>query len=398
MQWERDRISIRELFGLYQNYNLILQPFFQRNLVWTENAKSHFIESILLQMPISEIFLSDIDGKYSVIDGQQRLSTIFSFLVNDLKLQRLEKLEDKNGMFFENIEQDSFLNYEIGIVKITNPVKVDVIDMYSRINKYTVNLNDQELRKAAFSDSAFLRLSEKLSELEFFESIRMFTPRRRQRMQDVEFISELLCIQFEGIQDKKHTLDNFYNKFTVIENFPERETYFTNIIHKFEEIFGVQTVTEYYDNGNLFGNEGALNLGKTRFRQLADFYSLFAVVKEFFFVKGLSFDDRQKEKLANIILFYDEMIEPESDISVFSEYAIKCVSQGNTLRSRTFRYKFLYDTFIYIKTSESNGLIDLITREMKDFFNIDLNMLNFTAEEVISQVDEYYKMLEDGED
>lgn len=397
MRWSRKTVKIQELFELYKKYSLILQPFFQRNLVWTEKGKSHFLESILLGMPISEVFLSVVDGKYSVIDGQQRLSTIFHFIENKIKLQNLENLENLNGFYFQDLSkidlyqnQSQFLNYEISIVEITEPIKEEVIDMYSRINKYTVNLNDQELRKAAFSDSDFLKLSEDLSELDFFDEIKMFTPKKRQRMQDVEFISELLCIQFDTIQDKKLKLDTFYNIYTELPSYSQDKKYFISIIEKIENIFGSNEIVNYYETRNLFGDEGRINLSKTRFKQFADFYSLFFVIKEFFFVDKQVLDALEITQLAKILLFFDEMIEPESDIDLFREYAIKCISQGNTAASRTFRANILLSLFSYVKTKELNEYISNLQQNIKDVFNIDIDFLDFNVKEVLEKIDLYY--------
>ena len=74
--------------------------------------------------------------------------------------------------------------------------------MYSRVNKYTVQLNKQELRRADFPGD-FIDLAEELSELEFFEKSKIFSVKQRRRMLDVEYIEELLGIMLEGIQDKK---------------------------------------------------------------------------------------------------------------------------------------------------------------------------------------------------
>src|SRR5579859_4912379 len=74
-------MSIGELISLYQNQELNIHPEFQRFYRWTPAQKSRLIESILLWLPIPPIFVWQTkDGVWDVIDGLQRLSTIFEFL------------------------------------------------------------------------------------------------------------------------------------------------------------------------------------------------------------------------------------------------------------------------------------------------------------------------------
>lgn len=60
---------------------IISMPAFQRNYVWDRKRASRFIESLILGLPVPQIFLYQMDrNKYSVIDGQQRLLTIYFFV------------------------------------------------------------------------------------------------------------------------------------------------------------------------------------------------------------------------------------------------------------------------------------------------------------------------------
>lgn len=330
MKFDRDSKTISELYKMYKRGELILQPFFQRNLVWTEKAKSRFIESILLELPIAEIYLyQDYDDKLSVIDGQQRLSTIFNFIDKKFQLKELEKILDLEDEDIDFSYREQFLNFKIHYVAIDSSTsKGDIIDMYSRINEYTVNLNDQELRKAAYNDSDFLKLSEKLALLDFFEYGRFFTPRKRQRMNDVEYISELLAVLISGVQDKKITLDDFYINYTHITNCRSLTKSFLKIIQFLKKVF---SFTSYFidEKRKYDGSNPAKNFGFTRYRQQADFYSLFLLFKELEEQK-YTFSDLKAERFLKILLLLDYLIEPESDIDILSTYAVKCVSQGNT--------------------------------------------------------------------
>lgn len=378
MNWIREKKSIANLFEMYQKGILQLQPFFQRNLVWTDKAKSQFIESILLNLPISEVYLYENgQGALSVIDGQQRLSTIFHFLEKGFVLKGLEKLEEYNGKNADFDQIDDFKNFNIYFVKIDKKVsRGEIIDTYSRINRYTVNLNAQELRRATYSDSDFLKLSEELSELEFFEYGRFFTTRKRERMNDIEFVSELLACMIEGIQDKKNKLDDFYINYTQIENYEEYKNRFTLIISEIEAIFNFPNyfIDEkiHYD-----GTIPSKNLGLTRYRQQADFYSLFYLFQKLN-EESIVLTSDQKENFLKMLLVYNKLIAPEAYVDILSTYAVKCVSQGNTRNSREFRYKFLRQTMDYILTQEYNELIQELKNDFEEIYayTFDLNTLD----------------------
>ena len=395
MNYARDSKSISELYELYKNGRLILQPFFQRNLVWTEKAKSRFIESILLKLPIAEIYLYQISSdELSVIDGQQRLSTIFNFIDKKFILKDLEKITDIESQDIEFSYKEDFLSFPINFVIIKSDTsRGDIIDMYSRINEYTVNLNDQELRRASYHDSRFLELSEELALLEFFEYGRFFTPRKRQRMNDVEFISELIALQIGGIQDKKTSLDSFYLKYTDMPDYENVKDQFQNIIQRIENVFSFNSyfvdVKKKYD-----GSNPAKNIGLTRYRQQADFYSLFLFFKEHEETSYV-FNSYKSEKFLKILLLLDKLIRPESDIDILATYAIKCVSQGNTKNSRAFRYDLLKQAFIYVDTETETKLIELLKEDFRDIFDIHINFLDFDLTKIKNEIDIFYSEIEE---
>ena len=74
-------MSIGELAALYKDGDLDISPVYQRMFRWDMEQQSALIESILLQIPIPPIYVyQSEDGKWNLIDGQQRLSTIFKFM------------------------------------------------------------------------------------------------------------------------------------------------------------------------------------------------------------------------------------------------------------------------------------------------------------------------------
>lgn len=113
-------MSIGELVNLYEGKEIDIHPEFQRFFRWTLNQKSRLIESILLGIPIPSIFVVQrSDGVWDVIDGLQRLSTIFEFIgilkgqedtvLPAIQLEKTRYLPSLEGKFWEIKDNKSSL-------------------------------------------------------------------------------------------------------------------------------------------------------------------------------------------------------------------------------------------------------------------------------------------------
>ena len=329
--WNSNAHPISDIRDWNADKKLELRPDFQRKEVWTEAAKVMLIDTVLQDIPMPKIILEativDQRTYRKVIDGQQRIRAILSFLQDEFALETPYEgpYYQKKYSELDSEVQNKILQYKIDINEILNAPEEVIREMYSRVNKYNIPLNKQELRKADFPGK-FLDISEKIAIDDFFEKSNIFTVANRRRMGDVEYSSELLSAFLEGIQDKKIKLDEFYQKYANLgeDKVKEIETEFKNVILDIEKIF----------------DEEKLPINKTRFKQKADFYSLFIAVKELK-DEGADILEKDLEPLRKDLNILDEYIMPESPIQILSEYAIKCVSQSNTLGSRTWRKNLL---------------------------------------------------------
>ena len=85
---------------------LIVEPEFQRNLVWKASQQSQFIESVLINIPLPPLYVNQrADGKYIVVDGLQRTSTLNAYLKDKFALSDLKLLRHLNGRSFNTLEQ-----------------------------------------------------------------------------------------------------------------------------------------------------------------------------------------------------------------------------------------------------------------------------------------------------
>ena len=174
------------------------------------------MDTIIADVPMPKIYVhAKIQNKQTyriVIDGQQRLTAIFGFLDDEYKLGK-PYAGPYEGKLFSELPpevQTKFLEYKIDINGISNVTDEQLREIYLRVNKYNVSLNKQELRKADFPGD-FLDTAETLAQLKFFEQSKIFTAASLRRYGDVEYVSELLALLLDGIQDKKTKLDDFYS-------------------------------------------------------------------------------------------------------------------------------------------------------------------------------------------
>jgi hypothetical protein len=209
-----DKFSIFEWLRKLEKKQLILNPEFQRHLVWKDVQRSRFIESILLNIPLPPMYVrQDKEGKYIIVDGQQRTTTLQSFVKEGkFKLSDLQVLKELNGKTFNDlapglqaaIEDKMLLFY---IIKLTVPLPM-VYDIFNRINTGGTQLNRQEIRNCIFLGKA-TRLLKKLSEQGYFK-LAVDYGISFKRMKDREAVLRYLAFKiFNYERDYKGDMDDF---------------------------------------------------------------------------------------------------------------------------------------------------------------------------------------------
>lgn len=96
-----------ELYRWYERGHLILDTEWQRQFVWDRKRSSRLIESFLIDLPVPVIYLAvNEEGKYEVIDGLQRLTSVFRFFGNEYELSGLEIKKKFNGRRFGDLPEN----------------------------------------------------------------------------------------------------------------------------------------------------------------------------------------------------------------------------------------------------------------------------------------------------
>ena len=153
---DKDQFSLFELKRKFEDKNrqdILIDPEFQRNFVWDNVQKSELIESILMGIPLPVIYLFEqADGKKQVVDGRQRLTSVFNFMNNEFALTDLKILVKENTKTFEKLTpllQAKIEDYQIQayLIKPPTPERIK-FDIFDRVNRSGTQLNHQEMRNA----------------------------------------------------------------------------------------------------------------------------------------------------------------------------------------------------------------------------------------------------------
>jgi len=189
--------EVRALHDKYKRGKLILQPDFQRQFVWDRKKSSRLIESILLSVPLPIIYLSEQpDSKEYVIDGQQRLTSLFSFIDgqfpsgDEFRLIGLTAYKELNKRSFKEIAeqiQDKILNYSLRSVTLLKQSSSDLkFEIFERLNTGSEPLNDQELRNCVYR-GPYNRLLKELAADPDFRTL-LGLPGADRRLKDIELV------------------------------------------------------------------------------------------------------------------------------------------------------------------------------------------------------------------
>ncbi|MGK7931863.1 MAG: DUF262 domain-containing protein [Microcystaceae cyanobacterium] len=155
-----DPQTVFELIRKYKQGKLIIDPDFQRNLVWGIEQKSRFIESVILNFPLPPLYVNQSkDGKYIIVDGLQRTTTLYQFMENPkFELKGLKALPHLNGYTFDGLAelagdyQAKIEDKKLTLYTIRLSVSSKVVyDIFNRINTGGTQLNREQAVKQKLS-------------------------------------------------------------------------------------------------------------------------------------------------------------------------------------------------------------------------------------------------------
>lgn len=291
--------------------NVIAMPSFQRNYVWDKKRASKFIESLIIGLPIPQIFLYQVErNKFSVIDGQQRLMSIYFFIKQRFprsgKRAFLRKIFDKDGSIPENILSDDryFQDFKLQFAKQENgsahplngkkytnldvtqkgsfelmPIRCmsirqnkpddnsAIYEIFSRLNTGGLNLSPQEIRGCLYASDFY----DTVYELNTDSRWRRILGKQEEddKFRDVEII--IRCFALLNNHKKYNgAMIQFLNQFSK-----EAEKYSADKIEEYKKIFSkVLNILGEIDAETFLTKTGSFNV--------SFFESVFVAIAECF--------------------------------------------------------------------------------------------------------------------
>jgi Protein of unknown function DUF262 len=243
-------MSIGEWISLYQQGEIEIHPEFQRFFRWSDYQKTKLIESILLGIPIPPIFVSQReDGIWDVVDGLQRLSTIYQFVgilknedgkqLSPLTLEKTEYLPSLTGKIWEDKEHPdgSIKGFTPAQRLLIKRAKIDVnillkesdafakYELFQRLNTGGSIATPQELRNCILVslNPNLYRWIKQLSLNEYFQTCIALNDKSLEEQYDVEILCRFLVLRQinESLLKKIPDVDTFFTeKLLEIANNP----------------------------------------------------------------------------------------------------------------------------------------------------------------------------------
>lgn len=206
LKTDRLDMSFGELMSLFEDGDLFVTPEYQRAFRWSNFQQTRFIESVLLGIPIPPIFVAeDGEGKWEVVDGLQRISTIFAFFgllesspsKNKSVLTEGEIVHELDGLTIETIPIKLKTTIKRAVCRV-EIVRWDSIDdmryeLFNRLNTGSSPLSEQEIRNCIFRayEVDLNKVLKDVAALAEFEALISPSETKKEQM----FLEEL-CLRF----------------------------------------------------------------------------------------------------------------------------------------------------------------------------------------------------------
>ncbi len=215
-------MSIGELIRIYEKKELVINPVYQRSFRWDESRKTRFIESLILGIPIPPIFVfTDENGRWELIDGLQRLSTIFEFagvlrkpdtdkLANSFVPSGTKLIPSLNEVVWESQDEtheDLPLAVRLDIERVR--IRVEILkresdsrakyELFQRLNSGGAELSPQESRNcvATMLNPDLAGKLIQLSEFKAFRDSIALTNRAVEEQKHVELTLRFLAYRYK---------------------------------------------------------------------------------------------------------------------------------------------------------------------------------------------------------
>nr|WP_294860503.1 DUF262 domain-containing protein [uncultured Fluviicola sp.] len=329
-----DKKSISDLIGKIQRNELVLQPEFQREFVWTPIHMENFIRTILEGYPFPEIYisqkgidLSTLTTQNVVVDGQQRLTTIQRYIEGNHNFEKdIPKFKDLSEQ-----DQKDFLNYDVTIRDLKDVDPDTIIEIFKRINSTNFTLTAIEINNAIYNGefiSCAKTILDKIREAE--HKVPIFSESELTRMADLHFILLVLStLEEDGYFTQDKEVENYIAKYNdEYPNFEKNKQLVADvIINILDSELPVDSI--WYRKSNFFSLVCELCFSNQRVEN---------VITPLLKNEQLILDNKNEDKVTNI----------------YSKYYSSMYAGTNSRTSRVNRSEFIRSEIILAASDQQN--------------------------------------------
>lgn len=317
---DKKDLTLSQIKEMFDDGDIISQPDYQRDYVMDEKTASRLIESVLMNIPIPTVYLcEESDGRLSIIDGQQRMTSFVKFLKNEFSLRGLEELNDLNGKKYADLEkalQRTLKSCTLNSIILTKESQELKYEIFARLNQGSIRLKPQELRNCIYRGS----LNDLLEEIASNNRI----------LKDL-FIDE----------NKRKNYQEYILRFFALRNFQEYSSSMNKTMNNFMAMYQ--------------------NADEDKIKELKDLFNRTVdIIKQVFGNNAFCAYDRQKGKYMNKFSgsVYDSIIVA---CSMFDNHDL--MSHADNIRDCIQELKkndIKYQDFTYAATGSKNRVIGRI--------------------------------------
>ena len=222
MDLQSNNYSIAEIVKMLDRKELQINRNYQRDSrLWPIGPRSYFIDTILEKYPFPKIYFYEVydrirgEVRRELVDGQQRIGTIREFINGNFAISGESRFK---GIKFADLDDDQvagFMSYSVSVDVIRNANNGEILQMFRRMNSYTLPLNAAEQRHSTYQGAFKLFVNNIADDLsEFFSEYGVFTHRQVIRMADAELISDIaLSIEKGVVSTSPKSLKVIYEKY-----------------------------------------------------------------------------------------------------------------------------------------------------------------------------------------
>ena len=149
-------LSLGTVTNMVERDAINVQPHYQRRERWSVQKQSALIESFLINVPVPPVYLAEDEfGRYSVVDGRQRITAIYRFMSDKLKLTNLDSFLEVEGYTYSQLPRDLQNTLDvrpylrvITLLKQSDPMLK--FEVFTRLNRGGEKMEAQEIRNVAY--------------------------------------------------------------------------------------------------------------------------------------------------------------------------------------------------------------------------------------------------------